>query len=64
VIKKGRQKAAILSSALDAAVSARCKERLDAALGKMPAWAVHDIRRTVASGMGDLAIAPHVIEGS
>ena len=41
----------------------RCKERLDAALGKMPAWVVHDIRRTVASGMGNLGVAPHVIEG-
>jgi integrase len=40
----------------------RCKERLDAALGKMSGWVIHDIRRSVASGMGDLGIAPHVIE--
>lgn len=41
----------------------RCKERLDVALGKMPAWVIHDIRRSVASGMGNLGVAPHVIEG-
>jgi integrase len=37
------------------------KRALDARLD-LPAWRVHDVRRSVASGMGDLGIAPHVIE--
>ncbi len=28
----------------------------------LPAWRIHDIRRTVASGMAEIGIAPHVIE--
>lgn len=28
----------------------------------IPAWRLHDIRRTVASGMAEIGIAPHVIE--
>jgi integrase len=31
-------------------------------VGKMPPWRIHDIRRTVASGMAEIGIAPHVIE--
>ena len=42
-------------SALDA--------RLTGALGRVPAaWRLHDIRRTVATGMADLGVQPHVIE--
>jgi integrase len=37
------------------------KRRLDDASGVL-GWRVHDIRRSVATGMGDLGIAPHVIE--
>ena len=37
------------------------KRLLDARLGIAP-WRLHDLRRTAASGMGDLGIAPHVIE--
>jgi integrase len=40
----------------------RAKHRLDQRLG-VPAWKVHDIRRSVATHMGDLGFAPHVIEG-
>ena len=39
----------------------QCKERLDAAVG-MTGWTLHDIRRSVATGMADLGIQPHVIE--
>jgi integrase len=39
----------------------RCKERLDKAV-KLPAWVIHDIRRSVATGMGEIGIHPHVIE--
>jgi integrase len=39
----------------------RCKARLDAAVNISP-WTVHDIRRSVATGMADLGIQPHVIE--
>ena len=30
--------------------------------GKLPPWRLHDLRRTVASGMAEIGIAPHVIE--
>ena len=28
----------------------------------MPAWRLHDLRRTVATRMADLGVGPHVIE--
>jgi integrase len=40
---------------------AKCKVKLDADSG-ISRWVVHDIRRTVASRMGDLGVLPHVIE--
>jgi|JI10StandDraft_1071094.scaffolds.fasta_scaffold15843_5 integrase len=52
----------------------RDKKELDAKIGKarknndphpippIPAWTLHDIRRTVASGMARLGIAPHIVE--
>jgi integrase len=39
----------------------RAKERVEQAVGSNDWW-VHDIRRTVASGMARLAVLPHVIE--
>ena len=39
----------------------RLKERLDAAMG-FSDWRFHDLRRTAASGMARIGIAPHVIE--
>jgi hypothetical protein len=40
-----------------------CKCALDARLGdSVKPWTLHDIRRTVATKMADLGIAPHVIE--
>jgi integrase len=41
----------------------RCKERLDAAV-TLPPWVLHDLRRTVATGMGDLGVKPHIIEAA
>jgi integrase len=40
----------------------QAKNRLDAVV-KLPAWTIHDIRRSVATGMGQLGIPPFVIEG-
>jgi integrase len=48
----------------------KSKERLDErileARGKkakpMPAWRIHDIRRTVATGMHEIGIQPHIVE--
>lgn len=52
----------------------RDKKELDTKIGKarknndphpippIPAWTLHDIRRTVASGMAKLGIAPHIVE--
>jgi len=41
---------------------ARAKDRLGAALLDMPAWTLHDIRRTFASGMARLGVNLPVIE--
>jgi integrase len=51
----------------------RCKRRLDRRILEarrkvnpdakpMPAWTVHDVRRSVITGMNDLGILPHVVE--
>src|ERR1700730_2097761 len=48
----------------------KAKARLDKAIaaelgvtgGAMPPWRLHDLRRSAASGMAQLAIAPHIIE--
>jgi integrase len=47
----------------------RCKERLDASINaerktQIPNWTLHDLRRTVATGMADIGIAPHIIEAA
>jgi integrase len=39
----------------------RVKNRLDGVLG-LANWRTHDLRRTAASGMAPLGVAPHVIE--
>jgi integrase len=50
----------------------RCKERLDERIATMrkaegkadvPRWTTHDLRRTCATRMADLGVAPHVVEG-
>jgi integrase len=38
------------------------KHALDAAVGSLPVWVLHDLRRSAATGMADLGIQPHVIE--
>jgi integrase len=41
----------------------RAKEQLDRAIGvSIPPWVLHDLRRTAASGMAGIGIAPHVVE--
>jgi integrase len=37
---------------------------LRAALPKMEPWTLHDLRRTMATGMGELGIQPHIIEAA
>jgi integrase len=39
----------------------KSKNRLDAVL-KISEWRLHDLRRTAATGMGELGVMPHVIE--
>jgi integrase len=44
-----------------------CKLALDARIAEMTGrplqpWVLHDVRRSVATGMADLGVAPHVIE--
>jgi integrase len=40
----------------------RAKDRLDFLMGPTAEWRLHDLRRTTASGMARLGVAPHVIE--
>jgi integrase len=44
-----------------------CKARLDARLAEtlgtpLPHWTQHDLRRSVATGMADIGVQPHIIE--
>jgi integrase len=47
-------------SALDERVLARLREKNNNA--HTPPWRLHDIRRTVATRLGDLGVLPHVVE--
>jgi integrase len=38
------------------------KQELDSRLGAVKPWRLHDVRRTVATGMADLGVEPHHIE--
>jgi integrase len=38
------------------------KASLDQRLPGMPPWTIHDLRRTCATGLGNLRVRPHVIE--
>jgi integrase len=40
----------------------RVKDALDAAMPGVAPWRLHDLRRTAATGMADLGIAPHIVE--
>ena len=39
----------------------RCKVRLDKKCG-IDGWTLHDLRRTMVTGMNELGVAPHVVE--
>jgi len=39
----------------------KIKNRLDAAM-QIPPWRLHDLRRTCATGIAELGIAPHIVE--
>jgi integrase len=39
----------------------KLKNRLDAAMN-IPAWRFHDLRRSCATGMAEIGIAPHIVE--
>jgi len=41
----------------------KLKKRLDAAMG-IPAWRLHDVRRTTATGMAEIGIPPHIVEAT
>src|SRR5262245_65764837 len=40
----------------------KAKDRLDAAMKPATPWVLHDLRRTAATGMAELGIAPHIVE--
>src|SRR5690606_1557234 len=40
----------------------RLKDRLDAAFSDAENWRFHDLRRTVATNMAIMRVAPHIIE--
>ena len=41
----------------------KIKRRLDAAM-KIPPWRLHDLRRTAATGMAEIGVAPHIVEAA
>lgn len=42
----------------------KAKRELDDKLGAMAPWVLHDLRRSVATGLGNLGVHPHVIEAT
>jgi integrase len=42
-------------------IGSKIKDRLDAIMKTEP-WRLHDLRRTVATGMAELGIQPHIVE--
>lgn len=40
----------------------RMREKPDAAADPPPDWRIHDLRRTVVTGMNNIGILPHVVE--
>ena len=55
----------VFSTTGDTPVSgwSKTKGRLDG-LMKIPPWRLHDLRRTAATGMAELGIAPHIVEAA
>ena len=54
----------VFTATADRAITAfvKVKKRLDLRMPATPAWTLHDIRRTCATGMADIGIQPHIIE--
>jgi integrase len=42
----------------------RRKRELNARLGDMPEWHVHDLRHTFVTGLNDLGVHPHIVEAA
>jgi integrase len=42
----------------------KTKKRLDRTMGDLPPWRLHDLRRTTATGMATIGVAPHVVEAA
>ncbi|MFZ1148381.1 MAG: tyrosine-type recombinase/integrase, partial [Xanthobacteraceae bacterium] len=42
-------------------IGSKIKHRLDAAMN-CPPWRIHDLRRTAATGLAEIGIAPHIVE--
>jgi integrase len=66
-ILRSRRNANAAARGNDALVSDRVswshlKEMLDRSLVGVAPWRIHDLRRSVATGMGELGILPHIIE--
>jgi integrase len=40
----------------------KSKERLSSRLPKLPEWTLHDLRRSAATGMAEIGVAPHIVE--
>jgi integrase len=40
----------------------KIKARIDAAMKPATPWVLHDLRRTAATGMAEIGIAPHIVE--
>ena len=43
------------------AIGSKIKRRLDAGMAIAP-WRLHDLRRTCATGMAEIGVAPHIVE--
>jgi integrase len=51
-----------LNSVTPMCLGSKVKNQIDAAMGDVPPWRFHDIRRTAATGMAAIGIQPHVID--
>jgi integrase len=52
-----------MKNRIDGAMLAEAR-RLDPSAAEIPRWTFHDLRRTAASGMASLGVAPHVVEST
>ena len=51
-------------AALDRRINEARIEHLGKRAEEITPWRIHDIRRTVATGMADIGVLPHIIEAS